>query len=205
MNTADAPTYVDALERSGLTVVNASLMDWYKSEEYGREFSSGGDAINEAKWSKIAKSDAASDFGNGEVAIFVIGRVGGEANDLKSVNHTDGGVNPLGADVDGNSDYLMLNKEELGILSGLKELKDAGKLGGIIVLFNSANPVSAAFLNDEEYGVDAALWIGSVGQTGLYAVGDLLSGKINPSGSLPDTWWTNNLLDPTMANFGTYT
>lgn len=205
VNTADAPTYVDALERSGLTVVNASLMDWYKSEEYGREFSSGGDAINEAKWSKIAKSDAASDFGNGEVAIFVIGRVGGEANDLKSVNHTDGGVNPLGADVDGNSDYLMLNKEELGILSGLKELKDAGKLGGIIVLFNSANPVSAAFLNDEEYGVDAALWIGSVGQTGLYAVGDLLSGKINPSGSLPDTWWTNNLLDPTMANFGTYT
>ena len=205
VDTADAPTYIDALERSGLTVTNASLMDWYKSEEYGRDFSSSGEAINEAKWSKIEKSDAAGDFGNGEVAIFVVGRVGGEANDLKSVNHTDGGANPLGADVDGNSDYLMLNKEELGILSGLKELKDAGKLSGIIVLFNSANPVSAAFLNDEEYGVDAALWIGSVGQTGLYAVGDLLSGKINPSGSLPDTWWTNNLLDPAMANFGMYT
>jgi len=205
VDASDAPTYVDALTRSGLTVTNADLMSWYISEEYGRDFSSGGDGINEARWSRITKSDAASSFGKGEVAVFVIGRVGGEANDLKSVNHTDGGANPLGADVDANADYLMLNKEELGILSGLKEMKDAGQISGIVVLFNSANPVSAAFLNDEEYGVDAALWIGSVGQTGLYAVGDILSGAVNPSGSLPDTWWTNNLLDPAMANFGSYT
>ena len=205
VNASDAPTYVDALTRSGLTVTNAALMDWYRAEEYGPEFSPGGAGINEAKWSRISKSDAAGSFGNGEVAIFVIGRVGGEANDLKSVNHTDGGVNPLGADVDANSDYLMLNKEELGILSGLKKLKDEGKLAGIVVLFNSANPVSAAFLSDSAYGVDAALWIGSVGQTGLYAVGDILTGAVNPSGSLPDTWWTNNLLDPAMANFGSYT
>lgn len=205
VSTGDAPTFVTALERSGLTVSNKTLMDWYISEEFGRDFSTGGDGINEAKWSKIQKSDAADTFGKGEVAIFVVGRVGGEANDLKSVNHTDGGANPLGADVDANADYLMLNKEELGILAGLKKLKDEGKLSGIIVLFNSANPVSSAFLEDETYGVDAALWIGSVGQTGLYAVGDLLTGKINPSGSLPDTWWTNNLLDPAMANFGSYT
>ncbi len=200
-----APTYVDAMTRSGLTVTNAALMDWYKSEEYGRDFTPGGGEINEARWNKITKSDAAGTFGNGETAVFVIGRVGGEANDLKSVNHGDGGMNPLGADVDENADYLMLNKEELGILSGLKELKDQGKLSGIVVLVNSANPVSAAFLNDSQYGIDAALWIGSVGQTGLYAVGDILAGKVNPSGSLPDTWWTNNLLDPAMANFGTYT
>jgi beta-glucosidase len=44
-----------------------------------------------------------------------------------------------------------------------------------------------------------------VGQSGIYAVGKLLTGEVNPSGSLPDTWWTNNLLDPTMANFGAYT
>lgn len=205
VNTADAPSYVDAMERSGLTVTNTGLMDWYKSKEYGRDFSASGEEINEAKWSGIEKSDAASTFGRGEVAIFVIGRVGGEANDLKSVNHVDGGQNPLGADVEQNADYLMLNKNELGILEGLKGLKDAGKLDGIVVLINSANPISSAFLNDEAYGVDAALWIGSVGQSGLYAVGDILSGKINPSGSLPDTWWTNNFLDPAVANFGSYT
>lgn len=205
VSTDDAPTYPDALERAGLTVTNKALLDWYKSEEYGREFSSDGAGINEVKWTKIAKSDVADTFGNGEVAIFVVGRVGGEANDLKASNHSDGGQNPLGADVDENSDYLMLNKEELGILKGLKGLKDEGKISGIIVLFNSANPISSEFLFDETYGVDAAMWVGSVGQTGIYAVGDLLTGKVNPSGSLPDTWWTNNLLDPAMANFGSYT
>ncbi len=205
VDTADAPNFVTALEKSGLTVINKSLMTWYTEEEYGRDFTSGGGGINEAKWSKISKSDAAADFGKGEVAIFVVGRVGGEANDLKASNHTDGGQNPLGHDVDGNSDYLMLNKEELGILSGLKKMKDEGKLSGIVVLFNSANPMSCEFLEDPAYGVDAAMWIGSVGQTGLYGVGDLLSGKVAPSGSLPDTWWVNNLLNPAMANFGCYT
>ena len=205
VSTDDAPSYPDALERAGLTVTNKGLLQWYSEEEYGREFSSDGAGINEVKWTKIMKSDHVSTFGNGEVAIFIIGRVGGEANDLKAVNHPDGGQNPLGADVDENSDYLMLNKEEQGILKGLKGLKDEGKLGGIVVLFNSANPISADFLTDPAYGVDAALWIGSVGQTGLYAVGDLLTGKINPSGSLPDTWWMNNLLNPAMANFGSYT
>mgnify|MGYP007102616668 FL=1 len=62
------------------------------------------------------ESDAAGTFGNGEVAIFVVGRVGGEANDLKSTGHIDGGANPLGADVSANSDYLMLNRNEIGIL-----------------------------------------------------------------------------------------
>ena len=205
VNTADAPSYVDALSESGLTVTNEALLDWYTEEEYGRDFSSSGEEINEARWNAIAESDAASTFGNGEVAVFVVGRVGGEANDLKSTGHIDGGTNPLGADVGANSDYLMLNRNELGILEGLKAMKDAGEISGIVVLINSANPVSAAFLNDEAYGIDAAVWIGSVGQSGLYAVGDILSGAVNPSGSLPDTWWTNNLLDPAMSNFGVYT
>ena len=205
VSTSDAIGYVSALEKAGLDVTNEALLQWYIDEEYGRDFSSSGADINEAKWSKIKKSDAASTFGNGEVAIFVIGRVGGEANDLKASNHPDGGYNPLAQDVDNNADYLMLNKEELGILSGLKELKDQGKLKNIVVLINSANPISCGFLFDEQYGIDAALWIGSVGQTGLNAVGELLTGKINPSGSLPDTWWMNNLLNPAMANFGCYT
>lgn len=205
VNTADAPSYVDALTESGLTVTNTALLDWYQEEEYGRDFSSSGEEINEARWNSIVESDAAGTFGNGEVAIFVVGRVGGEANDLKSTGHIDGGANPLGADVSANSDYLMLNRNEIGILEGLKAMKDAGEISGIVVVINSANPISAAFLNDEAYGIDAALWIGSVGQTGLYAVGDILAGTVSPSGSLPDTWWTNNLLDPAMANFGVYT
>ena len=46
VNTADAPSYVDALSESGLTVTNEALLDWYTEEEYGRDFSSSGEEIN---------------------------------------------------------------------------------------------------------------------------------------------------------------
>lgn len=193
VSSADAPTYTQVLTEAGFSVLNIALLDWYRSEELGRDFSKGD--INEASWKKISNSEAADTFGKGEAAIFVIGRVGGEASDLKSVDHNDGK----------NGDYLALNKQEGQILEGLKGLKDEGRISSIVVLINSANPVSAAFLNDEKYGIDAAMWIGSVGQTGLYAVADLLKGSITPSGSLPDTWWMDNLRNPVMANFGCYT
>lgn len=193
VSSTDAPTYQQVLTEGGFTVVNEDLLAWYRESEKGRDFDPGN--INEASWKQIQKSDAISSFGKGETAIFVVGRVGGEANDLKSVDHDDGK----------NGDYLTLNKNERATLEGLKEYKDQGKISSIIVLINSANPISASFINDEDYGIDAALWIGSVGQTGLYAVADILSGAVNPSGSLPDTWWTDNLLSPAMANFGSYT
>lgn len=195
VSAADAPTYVQAMTEAGFNVINTAMLDWYKQNELGRDFSSSKNDINEASWKKLTKEGQVDLIGKGETAIFVIGRVGGEANDLKSVDHNDGR----------NGDYLRLNKAESSILEGLKEMKDEGKIASIVVLFNSANPVSANFINDEKYGVDAALWIGSVGQTGLYAVGDILNGTVNPSGSLPDTWWMDNLLDPAMANFGAYT
>lgn len=193
VSAADAPTYLQVLTETGFTVVNEDLLDWYYEEEKGRDYDEGN--INEASWKQIQKSDAVSSFGKGETAIFVVGRIGGEASDLDSVNHDDG--------LEG--DYLTLNKNERDILEGLKAYKDEGKISSIVVLINSANPISAAFLNEEAYGVDAALWVGSVGESGLYAIADILSGTVNPSGSLPDTWWTNNLLDPAMANFGSYT
>lgn len=192
VSAADAPTYAQALTGAGFTITNAAMLDWYKTEELGREFSRGD--INEASWRKISNSGLTDTFGQGETALFVIGRIGGEANDLRSVEHNDGL----------KGDYLTPNRQERQILEGLKGLKDEGKIKHIVVLINSANPLSSAFLNEEAYGVDAALWIGSVGQTGLYAVADLLAGTLNPSGSLPDTWWADNLLNPAMANFGSY-
>ncbi len=188
----DAPNYFDALTAAGLNVVNEEFLNWYTDEEYGRDYDPGN--INEPSWNQIQKSDAVDSFGNGETAVVVFGRIGGEANDLKSTGHVDG--------LDG--DYLTLNKNERALLEGLKEYKDEGRISNIIVLINSANPITTDFIDDEAYGVDAALWVGSVGQTGLYAVADILTGAINPSGSLPDTWWVDNHQNPVMANFGSY-
>lgn len=124
-------------------------------------------------------------IGQGEDLIYVVGRVGGEGDDVTAEKEDA---------LDG--DYLQLNEDELSILEGMKELKDDGAVRSITVIINSANPISTAFLFEEDYGVDAALWVGSVGQTGLYAVGDVLSGAVNPPARCPTPggWTTGWIL-----------
>ena len=63
------------------------------------------------------------------------------------------------------------------------------------------NALQVDFLKNNEYGVDATLWISGVGQTGLEAVAEILNGTVNPSGSLPDTYYFDNYAHPVMANF----
>lgn len=184
-----AANYYDVMTGAGFNVVDKALLDYYVEKESKRN----AHEIGEVKWSKVKKNNDDT-IGTGEDVIYVTGRVGGEGNDLT-----------VTVDDTLNDDYLTLNEDELSILEGLKELKDEGAIRSITVIINSANPISVAFLNDEAYGVDAALWVGSVGQTGLYAVGDVISGAVNPSGSLPDTWWNDNQLNPVMNNFGSYT
>ncbi len=184
-----APNYYDVLTGAGFDVVDKALLDYYVENEARRN----AHEIGEVRWKKVDKNNDDT-IGQGEDLIFVVGRVGGEGDDVTAEKEDA---------LDG--DYLTLNEDELSILEGMKELKDDGAVRSITVIINSANPISTGFLFDEDYGVDAALWVGSVGQTGLYAVGDVLSGAVNPSGSLPDTWWMDNQLDPVMNNFGAYT
>ena len=184
-----AANYYDVMTQAGYNVVDKALLDYYVEKEAKRN----AHEIGEIKWSKVKKNNGDT-IGNGEDVIFVVGRVGGEGNDVT-----------VTIDDTLDDDYLKLNENELSILEGLKELKDEGKIRSITMIINSANPMSVGFLNDEAYGVDAALWVGSVGQTGIYAVGDVISGKTNPSGSLPDTWWVDNQLNPVQNNFGSYT
>ena len=183
-----AANYYDVLTGAGFDVVDKALLDYYVENEAKRN----AHEIGEVRWKKVAKNNDDT-IGQGEDIIFVLGRVGGEGDDVTAEKEDA---------LDG--DYLTLNEDELSILEGMKELKDDGAVKSITVIVNSANPVSTAFLFNEDYGVDAALWVGSVGQTGLYAVGDVLSGAVCPSGALPDTWWMDNRLDPVMNNFGSY-
>ena len=184
-----AANYYDVMTQAGYNVVDKELLDYYVEKEAKRN----AHEIGEIKWSKVKKNNGDT-IGNGEDVVFVVGRVGGEGNDVT-----------VTIDDTLDDDYLKLNENELSVLEGLKELKDEGKIRSITMIINSANPMSVGFLNDEAYGVDAALWVGSVGQTGIYAVGDVISGKTNPSGSLPDTWWVDNQLNPVQNNFGSYT
>jgi beta-glucosidase len=71
----------------------------------------------------------------------------------------------------------------------------------VIVLLNSAVPVQLDFMFDDSITVDAALWVGNVGATGIYAINDVLVGTVVPSGRLSDTYAKDNFSSPAMATW----
>ncbi|WP_407271890.1 glycoside hydrolase family 3 C-terminal domain-containing protein [Radiobacillus sp. PE A8.2] len=213
VDASSAPTFKQAFERENLLDVNDTLWDWYSASEqaqYKRQSGSTGPGvtgikvIGEAPWSEVDEANGSSFTQFGDAAIVVLTRVGGEGSDLPrgtlSLSTLDDSDGSAGDSTDG--DYLKLSPKERELLSGLKMKKDAGIFKKIIVLLNYANQVEAGFIDDSEYGIDAALWIGMPGQTGLYGVAEILAGNINPSGKLSTTFWKSHDKNPVLANFG---
>ena len=117
--------------------------------------------------------------------IITFSRVGGEGYDLEFTDFN----------------YLALDENEKAMLQYAKDLKTAGTVKKIIVLINTSNALQVDFLKGNPYDVDACLWIGGVGIAGTNAVTDILAGKLNPSGSLVDTYCYDNYSSPAMQNF----
>ncbi len=205
MDTSKAMNLKDALESDGFSV-NPTMWDFYTTgagKDYGLKTASGslnnyvfdnaGFFVNEVPQSAYTDAEWSSVASYGDAAIVVLGRVCGEGADLPWYG---------AGDADGN--LLALSAEEKALFAKLKELKDAGSIQKIVVLLNAANAIELDFLNPEicgtDYGVDACMWVGEVGQTGIEAIGDLLNGKINPSGKLVDTYCYDNLTSPALQN-----
>jgi beta-glucosidase len=72
-------------------------------------------------------------------------------------------------------------------------------------LINSTNAIECDFLTANQYGIDAALWIGYTGSYGLNAIADIIAGEVNPSGRLVDTYCNDNTTAPAMVGFYTST
>ncbi len=201
VNTSTAPTFKTAFESAGITV-NPDLWNFYSEnlETYGRVklggFMGADFTIGDAPWNVVEENAGSSFTTYGDAAIFVIGRVGGEGTDMKATGMSD--------ETATEGDYLRLSQNEIDVLENLNDLKGT-TFDRIIVLINSANPLETEFINNPDYGIDAALWIGGVGQEGLYAVADILTGDITPSGHLSDTFWNDYSDNPVHANFGVYT
>lgn len=198
-NTSGTVDLKTALERDGNLTVNADLWNWYKNDtQYGWGHAGGtvGQTftIKEASWSNITTDTKSR---NADAAIFVLARNGGEGADLTVY----GGNNSTDM-TDGN--YLKLSPNEADVLRNLNSLKSNGTISKIIVLLNSANQVESKFIDDAEFGIDAALWIGDIGSTGIYGVADILVGDANPSGRLADTFWKEHYLNPALTNFGDF-
>ena len=151
--------------------------------------------INEVPWDKYPEALRNTWAGYGDVALVVLARSGGEGADLPSGLPE---LEPYMTD----GDYLRLCQEEIDMFSHLQQLKADGTFKKIVVLLNSSNALQLDFIDD--YGIDAVLWIGDVGMTGIYGVADILAGNVNPSGRIVDTFLKDNHSAPAMVNFGAY-
>lgn len=149
--------------------------------------------VNEVKQSELetAKSGiTTASFGDYSTAIVVIGRVSSEGRDYipgtKGVTD-EGALSALGLT---NDERAMVTMAE-------------GKADKVIVLINSNSPMEIEELKNDE-GVDAILWIGTPGVWGMNGVVDVLTGKANPSGHLPDTYAVNASISPAAINTGVF-
>ncbi len=148
--------------------------------------------IGGVPWDMVEQEAGGSFAAYGDAAVYIIGRVGGEGSDLSKDSATDGY----------NGDFLHLTQKEMDTLKGLKALKEQGVFQKLVFIYNGASMVSAGFINDPQYGIDAALWVGTLGQNGGSAVGKLLTGEYVPSGKLTDTFWTSHEMNPVNVNYG---
>ena len=124
--------------------------------------------------------DAAKNWS--DTAIVVISRITGEnasTSELLDPSLADGS--------------LWLNDEETAMLDHVRTT-----FGTVIVIINSSNTMEMGFTELE--GVDAALSVGYVGQSGTKAIGRVLSGAVTPSGHLAATAPYDTTQDPTYAN-----
>ena len=133
--------------------------------------------------------------GYSDAALVVISRVGGEGYDLpRTMKGVDG--------AEATSHYLELDNYEKALLEAL--CADDSGYDNVVLILNTSSSMELGFLKDGTYGpkLRGALWVGLTGGTGMDALGRILTGEVNPSGRLVDTYARAFESAPSWNNFG---
>lgn len=181
--------------------INETLYDFYANSTHSHGSGAapgGGSAKGDWKIDEVPQSEYASEVFNSyasynDAAIVVFSRKGGEGGDLPTEMSRFGG--------NAEDNYLSLSQEEKDLL---RSIKDSGTFAKTLVIINSAGAMELGFVDQDEYGVDAALWYTGTGSNGIDAIGKVINGEINPSGKLIDTYVYDNKSSAAMQNFGDY-
>ena len=191
--TFERKTIFESLTSAGFTY-NGTLKAFYEDDtksgaprqmDIGANLdpgSSGSYYITETPYTSYTSDVIASYDQYDDAAIVVFSRTGSENFDLNKT-----------ASADGSKHYLSLNNNEKQLLEEV-----SAKFEKVIVVLNTLNIMEVDFL--ETYDIDACLWIGGPGTTGIMALGKILNGEVTPSGSTTDTWAVDFTKDPTYNN-----
>ena len=163
--------------------------------------------------------DAAGIFENAkeysDTALIVISRSGGEGADLPTSydgedTFEEGGtwgasgvrISSQDDDRDASKHYLELSNREIAMVERV-----TSEFDNVIVVINAANPMELGWL-DQYDSIKGALVMAGPGQTGFNALGEILTGEVNPSAKMVVTYvydLTQTLPGTTLAACSTTT
>lgn len=215
----------EPLTKAGFTV-NPVLQDFYADNERSgaganRANDSSFNATGETPQAKYTGEVKASFAQYGGTAVVVFARNGGEGSDLPRVSFAEVAgqetaskayptrsdiesgtwtpVGGMGRESDPFEHYLELDDHEEALLD---MLQNSDEFDNVVVLLNSTYAMELGFLRDAKYSkVKSCIWLPGTGANGLEVVGDILNGKINPSGRTPDILNADFKADPTWNNY----
>ena len=185
-----------ALTEQGFAV-NEALWKFY-SDNHGTYTRGGGSimyggaedwTIKEAPVSAIP--DAAKSEAEGTIPVFFLARTGGEGRDLG--RYMGEWTNVAG---DKEKHYLEPNSVELEVIQYLNDTFD-----NVILVVNTNNAFELGWVADYP-SITSVLWAPGAGGDTCRSIADVLSGAVNPSGHLVDTFAYDAFSSPAMQNMG---
>ncbi len=206
-------TLIDALKENGvslneelLALYGSSSADTYrrKAAFFGQEVP--GHSLIPVFWPMFETADSymigepPADFYTADVlaaakdttAIVFLSRDSSEASDYAVSTMKD----PNG---DNFERPMALSDNEKAMI----ELAKANSNGKVIVVLNSDVTMEIADLKNDP-AISAIVWAGLPGAYGFRGVADVLTGAVNPSGHISDTYAVNSTSAPSMQNFGLF-
>lgn len=141
-----------------------------------------------------------------DTAVIVISRIGGEFADLlHDMNLVDS--NPKESYKDNSTEYEDFpdGTHYLELSQSEKDMVDmvCKNFDKVVLVYNSANTLELGFVNDYA-SIKSVVWCPGPGQTGFNALGEILTGKVNPSGKAADTFVYDLTKTPYFHNIGDF-
>lgn len=174
------PTFLEALQNETDFSLDDELLALYADFVKENPFDNGNGWATEPFCQKempLTEEVVAAAAKRNSAALILLGRASGEDKDNK---------NEKGS--------FLLNDEEENMLCLVSRHFER-----VAVIINSGNVMDVSFI--EKYDVPAAMYVWQGGETGALAVADLLSGRVSPSGKLPDTQAYSFSDYPSSENF----
>lgn len=133
-----------------------------------------------------------------DTAMIVLSRGGGEGadlpNDVTKVTYKNNSGNY--DDFEKGQHYLELSKSEKDMIELV-----CSNFDNVIVTYCGANTMQLGFVENYK-SIKGVIWCQGAGQAGFDALGEIITGEINPSGKTSDTFVRDLSKTPWFHNFG---